>query len=63
MSQAALELATDPSSAVITPEQLIPSANPALLRLAAAVKERDATGSTVNYSRMHHRHARSHTRR
>lgn len=63
MSQVAPDLTVQPFTGVVTPERLIPTGNPALLRLAEAVKERDANGATVNYSRMHHRHARSHTRR
>ena len=38
-------------------------ANPALRRLAEAVDERNAAASITNYSRMYHRHARSHTRK
>jgi hypothetical protein len=39
--------------------QLSASRNPALARLAGAVRERGTTDSPENYSRMHHRHNRS----
>lgn len=47
----------------VTPQRLITSTNPAVARLAAAVEQRDSADPVANYSRMHHRHARSHTRK
>jgi len=47
----------------LAPEVLRAQANPALARLATAVAAREAEAETTNYSRTHHRHARSHTRR
>jgi len=41
---------------------LLEARHPALRRLAGAVEHRDSNDVNVNYSRMHHRHARSHTR-
>jgi hypothetical protein len=48
---------------MLSPAELSQHSNAALGRLALAVTERNSTGGTVNYSRTHHRHARSHTRR
>lgn len=42
---------------------LAQSSHPALSRLSTLVQERNAVADTVNYSRMHHRHNRSHTRK
>jgi hypothetical protein len=48
---------------MLSPAELHNQANPAFARLAAVVEERNAGAGAVNYSRTHHRHARSHTRR
>lgn len=39
------------------------SDHPALSRLSTVVRERNEVNQSVNYSRMHHRHNRSHTRK
>jgi len=41
-----------------TPERLEKIPNPAIVRLAAALRERTNEEDTVNYSRMHNRHNR-----
>ena len=43
----------------VSERQLSASQNPALARLAGAVRGRDADESPESYSRMHHRHNRS----
>jgi hypothetical protein len=63
MSQVASEEITKPpTTSAVTSENPMLAGNAALLRLATAVRDRNTNASTVNYSRMHHRHARSHTR-
>jgi hypothetical protein len=47
----------------LTPERLIKASNPAVARLASVVEKRDNVDSVLNYSRLHHRHSRSHTRK
>jgi uncharacterized protein (DUF885 family) len=56
-------LKTEAKPGAVTPDVLCTSTHPALRRLAKAVEERNADGETVAYTRMHHRHARSHTRK
>jgi hypothetical protein len=51
----------DTQSQLISDELLRNAGNPALDRLSRSVAERN-TAPAVNYSRMHHRHARTHTR-
>jgi hypothetical protein len=51
------------SHGTLSPLDFRGRANAALDRLAVAVEERNANAETANYSRMHHRHARSHTRK
>ena len=46
---------------LVSDEMLRTASNPALDRLSHKVLERNAAPA-VNYSRMHHRHARTHTR-
>lgn len=47
----------------LSPADLRNHANPAFARLAVFVEERNETAGAANYSRTHHRHNRSHTRR
>jgi len=64
MSESALDIPSlekNKQSQLVTVEMLRGSANAALNRLSQEVAERDAAPA-VNYSRMHHRHARTHTR-
>jgi len=51
----------DTQTQLISVEMLRNARNPALDRLSRSVAERN-TAPAVNYSRMHHRHARTHTR-
>ena len=48
---------------MLSPAELRRQTNPALTRLALVVEDRNTEDGATNYSRTHHRHARSHTRR
>lgn len=59
----ALSLKAGATHGTLSPATLDSHTNPALRRLATAIVERDTATDLQNYSRMHHRHARSHTRK
>jgi hypothetical protein len=59
----AIPLKIDATHGGLSPTTLKSQANPALRRLGDAVADRNVVTDVTNYSRTHHRHARSHTRK
>ena len=49
----------DPESGRLSESQLAATKNPALARLAGAIRDQSTSDPAESYSRMHHRHNRS----